>query len=274
MQEELQNLTHFYTLIVDFFVNYSFQVIGAIIIFIIGLIIARWFSGVVLKLCQRKEIDITLSLFIASTVKLVFMAMIIIICLGKFGISVAPFIAAIGAVSLSAGLALQGVFSNYGAGFTIILTRPFVVGNTISINDITGIVEEIRLAYTVLSTEDGELITIPNKQIVGEVITNSFANKVVEASVGIAYHSDPNRAINTIRRVLSQFPEVSQEPGPQVGIQSFADSAIDIGYRYWVPTQRYFDLQYQINLAVFEAFKAEQIEIPFPQQEVTLRQPG
>lgn len=271
MQEELKALTHFYTLIVDFFVNYSFQVIGAIIIFIIGLIIARWISNITLRICERNEIDITLRLFISNCVRLLFIAMIAVICLGKFGISVAPFVAAIGAISLSAGLALQGVFSNYGAGFTIVLTRPFVVGNTITINDITGVVEEIKLAYTQLSTEDGEIITIPNKHIVGEVLTNSFGNKVVEASIGISYGADANHAIDVVRNTLSSFNEVTAEPAPQVGIKGFGDSSVDIGYRYWVPTQRYFEVQFQVNLALYNAFKEEGIEIPFPQREVTLK---
>lgn len=271
MQEELQTLTHFYTLIVDFFVNYSFQVIGAIIIFIIGLIIARWISNITLRICERNEIDVTLRLFISNCVRLLFIAMIVVICLGKFGISVAPFVAAIGAISLSAGLALQGVFSNYGAGFTIVLTRPFVVGNTITINEITGVVEEIKLAYTLLSTEDGEIITIPNKHIVGEVITNSFGNKVVEANIGISYSADANHAIEVVRNTLASFNEVTSEPAPQVGIEGFGDSSVDIGYRYWVPTQRYFEVQYQVNLALYNAFKDEGIEIPFPQREVTLK---
>lgn len=271
MLEELQTLTHFYTLIVDFFVNYSFQVIGAIIIFIIGLIIARWISNVTLRICERNEIDVTLRLFISNCVRLLFIAMVVVICLGKFGISVAPFVAAIGAISLSAGLALQGVFSNYGAGFTIVLTRPFVVGNTITINEITGVVEEIKLAYTLLATEDGEIITIPNKHIVGEVITNSFGNKVVEASIGISYSADANLAIEVVRNTLASFDEVTSEPAPQVGIEGFGDSSVNIGYRYWVPTQSYFEVQYQVNLALYNAFKEESIEIPFPQREVTLK---
>ncbi|WP_415887916.1 mechanosensitive ion channel family protein [Neptuniibacter sp. QD37_6] len=271
IQNELETITRLTNLVIDFFVNYSFQVIGAIIIFLIGLIVARSIGKFALKLCEKNSVDITLSLFIASTVKLLIIAMVLVICLGKFGISVAPFVAAIGAVSLSAGLALQGVFSNYGAGFTIILTRPFVVGNTITINEISGVVTEIKLAHTLLATEDGEIITIPNKHIVGEVITNSFANKVVEASVGISYSADPEVAIQVIKQSLAQFDELSQESPPQVGIEAFADSSINIAYRYWVPTDRYFEVQYQVNLAVFKALQTADIEIPFPQREVTLK---
>lgn len=271
IKDELATLTQFYTLIIDFFVNYSFQVIGALIILIIGLIIARWIGKLTLRLCLRHNVDVTLSNFISSTVKLLMIAMVAVICLGKFGISVAPFIAAIGAISLSIGLALQGVFSNYGAGFTIILTRPFVVGNTIRCNDVCGVVEEIRLAYTQLSTEDGEIITIPNKHIVGEVLINSFENTIVEATIGISYSASPDTAIELIRQQLDANPAIVQDPAPQVGIADFGDSAVNIAYRYWVPTRQQFELQFQINHAVYTAFREAGVEIPFPQREVTLK---
>jgi len=272
IEQELESISYFYNLVIDFFVNYSFQVIGAIIIFIAGLIVARWLSRLTLRICERNDVDVTLGLFIASSVKLLLMAMIIIICLGKFGISVAPFVAAIGAISLSAGLALQGVFSNYGAGFTIILTRPFIVGNTIRVNDISGVVTEIKLAYTVLSNEDGEQITIPNKHIVGEVIVNSYANRVVEANIGISYSSDPEQAIKLITAAIVSVNGVAEDQQPQVGVEAFADSSVNIGYRYWVPTEQYFEIQYQVNLAVYNSVRNAGIEIPFPQREVRLTQ--
>lgn len=272
IQKELETITRLTNIVIDFFVNYSFHVIGAIIIFLIGLLVARWVSQLALKICQKHNVDVTLGLFIASTVKLLIIAMVLVICLGKFGISVAPFVAAIGAISLSAGLALQGVFSNYGAGFTIILTRPFVVGNTIDVNGVSGIVTEIKLAYTVLSNEDGEMITIPNKHIVGEVIVNSFEHKIVEASIGISYHNQPEQAISIIVSTLQEFDEITSTPAPQVGIEAFADSSVNIAYRYWIPTDKYFEIQYQVNLAVFNAIQKAGIEIPFPQREVLLKQ--
>jgi small conductance mechanosensitive channel len=97
--------------------------------------------------------------------------------MGKFGISIAPFIAALGALAFGASFALQGPLSNYGAGLMIIIARPFVVGDTITVKNVSGIVEEVTLATTILTTEDGEKITIPNKHIVGEILNNSFANR-------------------------------------------------------------------------------------------------
>jgi len=175
-------------------------------------------------------------------------------------------------MSLGAGLALQGLLSNFGAGISIIATRPFVVGNTIQIQGYTGVVKIIKLAYTVLETEDKELITIPNKHIVGEVLINSFDYTIVEMSVGIEYTADPKNAINVIYTVLEQFDEISKDSKAQVGIKEFADASINIELRYWAPTQQYNEVQYKVNLAIFETLKENNINIPFPTYNIIKHQ--
>ena len=181
MEEEIKSVQKILSLIIDFFVNYSFQVIGAIIILIVGMIIARFAASFLLKFFERKDFDITLSKFIASAVKFIILGFIIIIALGKFGITIAPFIAALAAVAFGASFALQGPLSNYGAGLAIILARPFVVGNTITVRGVGGVVEEVTMGTTVLTDEDGVKITIPNKHILGEIIHNSEDWRIVEA---------------------------------------------------------------------------------------------
>ena len=270
MENELENLQNVMDIATELVVKYGFQMIAAVFILIIGWLISRWVAGLVLKLCQRVDLDITLSKFFASLAKIVVLAFVVIIALGKFGISIAPFIAALGAVAFGGTLALQGPLSNYGAGLTIILTRPFVVGDTIKVLDVTGIVEEVKLAYTDLSNEDGEIITIPNKHIVGEVLHNSKENLVVEGVIGVSYDSDPNVAVKLIHEVLNDFDTVASEPAPQIGIQNFGDSAIEIAYRYWVPTKQYYETLYSVNAEVFTRFKNNGVNIPYPQREVKI----
>ena len=146
LKDEIDQVANIYNIIIEFFTNYSFQLIGAFIIFIIGYMLAGKISAWVLKLCLKNKLDITLSQFLANTTKMLIVVMITIISLGKLGISVTPFIAAIGAISLGAGLALQGLLANYAAGFNIIIIRPFVVGDTITVHGVTGVVEEVLLA--------------------------------------------------------------------------------------------------------------------------------
>jgi small conductance mechanosensitive channel len=129
-------------------------------------------------------------------------------------------------------------------------------------------VEEIGLAATHLSTEDGEQITIPNKHIVGEILINSFENKVVEMDIGISYDDDAQQAIDAIQTALQKIPDIIAEPAPQIGIEEFADSSVNIGMRYWVPTKQYFQILYQANLAVYNALQQAGITIPFPQRDI------
>ena len=208
--------------------------------------------------------------FIAGVVKTITVIFVVIIALGKFGISIAPFIAAIGAIAFGGSLAIQGPLSNYGAGIAIILARQFVVGDTITVQGVYGVVEDIHLAATILTNEDGEKITIPNKHIVGEIFTNSFANRVVESAVGISYNDEPHKAVAIIRQVLAEEKEVASQPAPQIGIDEFADSAIAIKMRYWVPTTKFFETKFRVNMAIYDALKAGKITIPFPQRDVHL----
>ncbi len=270
MEQEIQQAQAIYQLITEFFVNYSFQILGAVIILALGIFVARKVSDVVLKLCERKELDITLSRFAAASTRLIIVAMVAVVALGKVGISVAPFIAAIGALGLGAGLAMQGLLSNYGAGLNIILARPFVVGDTIRVKGVAGLVKEVHLAYTVLADEDDVVITIPNKHIIGEIIHNSNTDSLAEETVGISYDSDPEKAIAVIKKALEETDKVNTERSPLVGIEDFADSSINIGIRFWAPTASYFDTRYRANAAIFEALKAVEIDIPFPQREVRI----
>ena len=268
MDKELEEVGKFYNIMVEFFANYSLQLVGAIIIFIIGIIASKYIYKIVLNLLLKNKMDETLSDFIANFVRFLVVVIMGILALGKLGISIAPFIAAIGAISLTAGLALQGSVSNFAAGVVLVATKPFKVGDTITVNDVYGEVENIKLGYTVLINEDKEQITIPNKYMIGDVLVNSFSYRIVEGSVGIAYDSDVKKAILTLKNILAIQDDISSENEAIVGVEKFGESSIDIGYRYWVPTKSFFKTQYDVNLKFLVALKDAEITIPFPQREV------
>ena len=269
MKEEIDQFKAIYDLIVTFFVTYSFQLVGALIILMIGLLVSNRVARLVSRTCDKHGLDVTLSRFLASCTKIIIIVAVSVICLGKIGISVTPFVAAIGALSLGAGLAMQGLLSNYGAGFNIILTRPFIVGDTITVQGVTGIVKEVRLAQTILSDEDEVTILIPNRHIVGEIIHNSNDFKVVESTLGVAYSSDIDQVSSTIKAVLHQLGVDTNRP-PQVGIDEFGDNSINFGIRFWVPTDKYHQLRFRVNDELFKALHLAGIEIPFPQREIRL----
>ncbi|WP_441003059.1 mechanosensitive ion channel family protein [Pseudocolwellia agarivorans] len=272
LKNEIDQMAHIYQIVIDFFTNYSFQIVGAIIIFIIGYILAGKVAAMLLRVCERHNLDVTLSRFIANSSRMILVLMIAIIALGKLGISVTPFIAAIGAVSLGAGLALQGLLSNYAAGFNIIITRPFVVGDTIVVKNVTGVVKEVLLAHTIIYDEDNVRITIPNKHIVGEILQNSLHDSLLELNVGIAYSEDPIEVIALLDKVIATTGVVSKTREPQIGIDEFADSAINISIRLWTPTVNLYTAKFTAYKAIYLALDEANIQIPFPQRDVHMIQ--
>lgn len=274
MQQGVQSLQTALDKVVEFLVAYGFEVVGALIVLFLGHLLSRWAARVTLGCLARKRVDQILARFAAGAIRGLILGFAVIVALGKFGVTIAPIIAGVGALIFGGTFALQGVLSNMAGGFSLLVFRPFVVGDTITVTEVSGVVEEVRLGCTILTNEDGEKITVPNKQIVGEILRNSFGHRVVEAAVGISYGDDPERAIAAVKEALRRFPEVATTPAPIIGIREFGDSAITIGLRYWVPTKQYFQVSYAVNLAIHKSLKAAGITIPFPQREVRIQPPS
>ena len=253
LDNNIQSVQRIYDVVIQFLVGYSFQLFGAVIIVIAGAVVAGWVAKAVLRVLERRNVDITLRQFIAAAVRLVLIGLAAVMALSNLGISITPFIAAIGGLAVGASLAIQGPISNYGAGLVIILTHTYRVGDTITVQGCSGVVTDISLATTTLKAEDGEDIIIPNKHVAGEIHRNSHANRIVEGRVGVDYSADVERAVELVRAAVSNHEGVAGDPKPQVGVEVFGDFAIQIGYRFWLPTLRYFELMYRVNLAVLKA---------------------
>lgn len=270
MDEELQQLESLKDGLILYFATNGTRILVAILIVVVGIWLGKFLAGLIFKVCEKRDIDVTLARFFAGFTKLLVMAFAVIMALSKAGIEITPFIALLGAGAFGLSLAVQGPISNYGAGIVLIITRPFIVGDTLTVSGQTGIVDFVRLGATDLINEDDERITIPNRKVLGEIFTNSHAHKVVEGVVGIDYAADPEAAIDCISEALKSVEGIAQEREPVVGIDAFADSSINIGYRVWVPTNSYHRKRYALNLAVYHALKQAKITIPFPQRDVHL----
>ncbi len=270
IQEGIQMAQKAYDTIVEYLVKYGFQVLGGLIVLFVGFKLANWAAKLFENFCNKKKLDITLTHFLCGIVRGIVIVFAVLMALEKFGVTISPLIASVSALIFGASFAIQAPLSNYAAGLSVILTRPFVVGNTISVQGVSGVVEEVKLPCTILVNGDGEKITIPNKDIVGHILHNSAENKVVEKTLGISYSDDPKEAIRVISQVLAQNPKVTKVPAAQVGIDNFGESSIDIGMRYWVPTREYTVTMHAVNLAIHQALKNANITIPFPQREVRM----
>lgn len=251
--QQIETVSKYVDLLVEFGIEYGFQILGALVFLLIGLKIASLIGRRVTTVLEKRNIDVTLARFIGNIVKIVSIVFLIIITLGNFGVSIAPLIALAGAGAFGATVAIQGPLSNYGAGVSIILARPFVVGNTIAVDKgASGVVEEITLAHTILIGEDGERITVPNKEIVGRIIVNSDTRRVVQTKIAIKDGQDIAAAKAACAKALEGVAEVAGGSAPEIGVHDFTYGGIVIGIRFWVPSSRYFELRYAVNEAVLK----------------------
>lgn len=265
LEANVEQVAKWVDVLIEFGINYGFQLLGALLFLFVGLKAGGWLSRRIQAACEAKGIDVTLARFIGNVVKILILTVLAIITLGNFGISIAPLIALAGASAFGATMALQGPLSNYGAGLSIILARPFVVGNTITVGQTSGVVNEVKMAYTRLLGEDGEIITIPNKDIVGRVIVNSETRRVVQTKIALAVGVDLDKAVEAVRRaVASALPQDDGEtarPDAQIGLHDFTFGGLVLGVRFWVPSSRYYALRYKVNRAVLEALRGAGVEM-------------
>jgi small conductance mechanosensitive channel len=198
------------------------------------------------------------------------MVLFLLLALQNAGVQILPLIAGLGIAGAGIALAMQGVLGNLVAGLTIIFTKPFRVGEYVSMAGVEGRVEAIELFSTMLSHPDKSRVVVPNRKIVGEILHNYGQIRQLDLTVGVAYATDLNRALAAVKDVLQASPLVLKEPVEVVGVTALADSSITIAVKPWVQVPDYGPACAAINKAIVEQFREAKIEIPFPQREIRI----
>ena len=268
LASELDTAKKFIDMLIEFSIKYGFQVLGGVIVLILGWLVARVAAKFFGRFLEKRKVDVTLSKFLISIVKIIIIVFAGLVALGKFGITIAPFIAGLSVIGFGTSFALQGPLSNYAAGATLVFTKPFKVGDIIEVDNVMGEVEDMTLARTLVRTVDGTKIIIPNKQIIGEIIHNYSEFKKLDITVGISYNSDTTKAIDVVRDIIKKDKRVSGKPAPKIGISEFADSSINIYARLWCKQQDYWDVMFDINKNIHDGFNKNNVTIPFPQRDI------
>src|SRR5438552_11938704 len=158
--------------IIKFLTDYGFQIIGALIILVLGGMVARWVGRVAGSFFEKKGVELPMRTLAVRVIRLLVFGLAVVLALEKFGVPIAPMVAGIGVAGVGIGLAMQGVLSNIVAGLTIIFTKPFRVGEYIEMLGTHGQVASIELFSTTLLHPDRSRIVIPNRKIVGEILHN------------------------------------------------------------------------------------------------------
>ena len=246
----------------------------AILIFWVGKMVARWLSNLAAKGMQKADSDKTLIGFVRKLIYYLILAAVVIAALGELGIQTTSLLAVMGAAGLAIGLALKDSLSNFASGVMLIMLRPFKVGDVVEIAGSTGKVKEVKIFSTALSTPDNKEITIPNGQILNDVITNYTANKIrrVDMAIGVGYDDDLQKARQVMMDTITAHPMVLQDPAPAVVLTDLGDSSVNFAVRPWAKTEDYWtvynDLLEQLKVNV----EAAGCSIPYPQRDVHVHQ--
>jgi small conductance mechanosensitive channel len=254
--------------------TYGLRVVGAIVVLIIGRMIAGALRSSVRKALDRSNLDKTLIPFLSGLVYYFALAFVLMAVLRLFGIETTSFIAVLGAAGLAVGLALQGTLSNFSAGVMLLIFRPFKVGDFVEAGGTSGSVQEIGIFTTVLHSPDNVRILVPNSAIYGGMVKNFTANdnRRNDFVLGIAYTDDIGRAIETVHKVLGSDDRVLPDPEPVVAVSELADSSVNLVVRPWCKKEDYWGLRFDLTRRFKEELEAAGCSIPFPQTDVHLHQ--
>ncbi len=251
-------------------VEYGMKALGALVIIIIGMWVAKLLKKGVVKLMQRSNIDQTLISFVASLVHVALQAFVIIAALEKLNVKTASFIAVLGAAGLAIGLALQGSLANFASGVLMIIFKPFKLGDLVEAGGVLGTVMKIGIFTTHVDTLDNRKTIVPNAKLMSDNITNYSANKTrrVDMEAGISYGDDIDTARNAIVAVLKEVPGILDTPAPDVFVCEMADSSVNFKVRPWCNPDDYWGVYFGVMEGIKKKFDAEGISIPFPQRDV------
>lgn len=256
-------------------VSYSFSALGAIILMVVGYLLAgvaerSIFAG----LGHISGFDATLRHFFSKIVRYAILILVFIMVLGQFGVQTASIIAAVGAIGLAIGLALQGTLQNIAAGIMLLALRPIRIGEYVEIGSVAGTVEEIGLFATRLRALDGIYILAPNSTLWNTPVRNFNRNGVRrnDIVIGIAYSDNIDHAQETLLDLAKADKRVRPDPAASAFVSMLGDSSVGITLRYWTSAADFFATKLSLTKLAKERFDTEGISIPFPQQEVVYRE--
>lgn len=257
----------------DLWIRYGISVVGAIVILIVGWVVAGWAARLTKGgLSRTGRIDTTVAVVGSRAVRWAILAFTLVAVLNRFGVQTTSIVALLGAAGLAVGLALQGTLSNVAAGIMVLMLRPFRIGDAVDVGGTGGTVDDIGLFTTRMTTFDGVVVHMPNGQVWGQKIQNfsQAGKRRFDLVVGIGYGDDIGKALEAMRAVVSSDARVLTDPAPTYAVTSLGDSAVNVMARFWTAPDDFWPARFDLVRAVKERFDADGISIPFPQRDVHL----
>ena len=249
----------------------SSKAVQTVLILVIGILAIRVVMKIIRVTLEKSRLEKAAHSLITSLASTAMYILLALIAASTLGIDVSSIVALASVLTLALSLALQNIVSNIIGGFTILYTHPFHSGDYVEIAGQGGTVKEINMTYTMLSTPDNKLISIPNSAVVAAQIVNYSAasTRRVEVVVSASYDAPTQKVIDALVQA-GTVDNVLLDPAPKAVISSYGESAITYSLRLWVKNPDYWDVYFLVNQRVKTIFDEQGIAMTYPHLNVHL----
>jgi small conductance mechanosensitive channel len=232
--------------ILAFATSYGLQILGAILILVIGRIAAGFAKRSVRRVLTFRHVDTTIISFASSLAYFGILTVAVLAALSKFGIQTTSFVAVLGAAGFAVGLALQGSLANFASGVLILLFHPFKIGDYIKAGGTEGEVKDIHLFVTELATLDNVQVIVPNSAIMGGMISNfsGYDRRRVELQVSVAHGPALARVRERVELILAEDARMLKDPAPRVVVRGVTAAGVDLSIWSWVHPKDYWNVYF------------------------------
>lgn len=253
-------------------IELTLKIIIALVIFSIGRWLIRRVHKIVLRILEKRNVELSLRTFLLSLINISLTLFLIVIIIGILGIDTTSFVAVFASAGLAVGMALSGTLQNFAGGVMVLLFKPYRVGDFIEAQGQTGTVKEIQIFNTILNTPDNKTIIVPNGGLSTGIINNysKEGRRRVDWTFGIAYGDSYDKAKVIILDLLKRDERISDNPPVFIALHSLGDSSVNIVVRAWVYATDYWDVYFSLNEKIYKVFPQSGINFPFPQMDVHL----
>ncbi len=241
------------------------QIIDASLVLLIGLPVVALIARIVYRVTAVR-FSAQSGLMISRIVRWLLLVVVLATALGKFGVNLGAALGAAGIVGIAVGFAAQTSLSNVISGFFLLAEKPFVIGELIEVDGVTGVVDNIGMISATVRTLDNRSVRIPNETLVKSQVINITRNPIrrYDLSIGVSYNEDIGKVMRVLRETAENNSLCLDEPEPLVLFVGFGASSIDFLLGVWMVKEDYLAVRNSIAWQVQQAFAREGIEIPFP----------
>ena len=266
----VDKLSFVFDKLVSFGISAGGHILTAIVVFLVGKLTVNALNRLVARILEKRHVDTSVKTFLKSLTNILLTIILIISVIGALGINTTSFAALLASAGVAIGMALSGNLQNFAGGLIILLFKPYKVGDLIESQGVIGVVSEIQILHTIITTADNKVIYIPNGSLSSGVVIN-YSNKDtrrVEWTVGVEYGEDYTKVEQTVRDILAADSRVLKTPEPFIVLSALDASSVNVMIRVWVKSSDYWDVYFGINKKIYAVFNEKGIGFPFPQLTV------